>query len=1329
MQSRATRGILSETHRSDMGGIGTLIAYLFASASFAPSIQCVNSMVELKKDCYKEHASVSGRDQAEIDKYVTENEVLLRGTLIPRPIFHFTESTFPDPIVNRLCSRYQEPTVIQSISWPVALSGRDMISIARTGSGKTLGFILPAIVHVINQVPRSGDDGPIVLVLLPTRELAQQVEAVSKEYCNVMSLALTCCFGGASKGPQANDLKRGVDVCIATPGRLLDFLERGTTNMRRCSYLVLDEADRMLDMGFEPQIRKIVGQIRPDRQTLMFSATWPKDVQALAADFQFDPVFLNVGSRELSANHNIKQNIEVVDEFNKQSRLFQLLDHIMKQTECKTIIFTDTKRKADELTREMRLLRKPALCIHGDKTQAERDRVLLEFREGKTPILVATDVAARGLDAIVNQLCSRYQEPTVIQSISWPVALSGQDMISIARTGSGKTLGFILPAIVHIINQVPRSGDDGPIVLVLLPTRELAQQVEAVSKEYCNVMNLALTCCFEGASKGPQESDLKRGVDVCIATPGRLLDFLERGTTNMKRCSYLVLDEADRMLDMGFEPQIREIVGQIRPDNQTLMFSTTWPKDVQALASDFRCDLVSPNLGSHELSGNHNDEEESNTLVGAVHIVYNGYETNAVFSDNRTTTPKPNKSTQTNDVKRKVQKKKYEKSLQKIREMRQNSNPDEISKRAERKKKDCEKRDQIENIEENRPDVKNDGFKQVRSTTFGICFAIAGAESLPEEIPSDSPEASTSSFSTQLKSKMSKLLSPKKKSDPIPSSKFVADLIETTLAKLEPKIANEPAFANTFDPKVDDFDVIAKGIYCRDFQLNELIVATSTGRLLLMSPNWERLTNTNKARYRITEIKSDFVFAGSGADLAAAFAREIFPPKQNWTEHTLTEAIRDLMLKVSNIDSRVSPTFDVCVMRDMDLTISNSHPPHSPLFPSKQLVKRVLPRETLTNILHYYPRKQLVKRYSCVNSSFFNVANRLLPNVHVINEDNIRFFWLDHSYNPENEWVPVFIKFEGAILCKNRRKYGIIGRLVDDLLVGRTTEKWTVKHFLTNNPPWFVRFPSFQVDSFTDYDTRILPFLRATQQNFVNSRVKFRMCHDWEYEKLPELLADTFLDAGEIVISTRNLSTRNKFVPFEVLFETNAVSNCDKVRMEFPSGNDCRPISCLCSRQTTESAIKWLELKQDVPGSRRHLIICRYSRCEELLDMLIQEFKAATKPVNYVLTHTDCSLHNSTDRGPFLRYRGLDLENELTGERLTFIWKKLYVFRLWRRVVTPSDSTWMTALAENKNSVNTIEGFDAKFYKCEKHYALDDRQFDCRELDASGSVVIVEKDG
>uniref|UniRef100_A0A7E4VHX4 RNA helicase n=1 Tax=Panagrellus redivivus TaxID=6233 RepID=A0A7E4VHX4_PANRE len=361
------------------------------------------SLKPIVKNIYKEHATVNRRPQFEIDEWLQKNQASVEGRDIPRPVFEFNECHFPGEIESMLLGNYKQPTCIQSISWSVAMTGRDMISIARTGSGKTLGFTLPGIMHVLAQPKRGHGEGPTMLVLLPTRELAQQVEEVARPYCQAMNLGITCLFGGASKGPQAGALKRGIDVCIATPGRLLDFLETGTTNMNRCSFLVLDEADRMLDMGFEPQIRKIVSQIRPDRQTLMFSATWPKEVRTMAADFQQDAVFLNVGSLELSANHNIEQHVEVIDEYSKQKRLFELLEHIMRQKDNKTIIFVETKRKADDLTRGMRRDGWPALCIHGDKNQSERDWVMSEFKQGKTPILLATDVAARGLD--VSDIC------------------------------------------------------------------------------------------------------------------------------------------------------------------------------------------------------------------------------------------------------------------------------------------------------------------------------------------------------------------------------------------------------------------------------------------------------------------------------------------------------------------------------------------------------------------------------------------------------------------------------------------------------------------------------------------------------------------------------------------------------------------------------------------------------------------------------------------------------------------------------------------------------------------------------------------------------------
>ncbi|OJJ46707.1 hypothetical protein ASPZODRAFT_117424 [Penicilliopsis zonata CBS 506.65] len=359
----------------------------------------LSTLPKFEKSFYKEHENVTNRTSREIDEFRKKHEMVVQGKDVPRPVETFDEAGFPQYVLGEVKAQgFERPTAIQAQGWPMALSGRDVVGIAETGSGKTLTYCLPAIVHINAQPLLAPGDGPIVLILAPTRELAVQIQVEISKFGRSSRIRNTCVYGGVPKGPQIRDLSRGVEVCIATPGRLIDMLEAGRTNLRRVTYLVLDEADRMLDMGFEPQIRKIISQIRPDRQTCMWSATWPKEVRQLASDFLNDWIQVNIGSMDLSANHRITQIVEVVSEFEKRDRMVKHLEKIMEDRSNKLLIFTGTKRIADEITRFLRQDGWPALSIHGDKQQNERDWVLNEFKAGKSPIMVATDVASRGID-------------------------------------------------------------------------------------------------------------------------------------------------------------------------------------------------------------------------------------------------------------------------------------------------------------------------------------------------------------------------------------------------------------------------------------------------------------------------------------------------------------------------------------------------------------------------------------------------------------------------------------------------------------------------------------------------------------------------------------------------------------------------------------------------------------------------------------------------------------------------------------------------------------------------------------------------------------------
>lgn len=276
------------------------------------------SILQIKNYCDKKYYSTVTEQQD--FEYCNEHNITIIGDNVPSPFRDIENSDFPDYIKTFLRDQgLIKPTTIQSQGWPIALSGKNLVGIAQTGTGKTLAYLLPAVVN-IKEKKTSRGHSPRVLVLAPTRELARQIEEVAKQFYTSLNVRCLCIYGGASRAKQAAELQDGVDILIATPGRLNDFLKSKTTTLARCKYVVLDEADRMLDMGFEPQIREALEGVPYDRQILMFSATWPKEVQHLAKDYLEEYIQVNVGSTELSANHNIQQNFYICEQDNKMEK-------------------------------------------------------------------------------------------------------------------------------------------------------------------------------------------------------------------------------------------------------------------------------------------------------------------------------------------------------------------------------------------------------------------------------------------------------------------------------------------------------------------------------------------------------------------------------------------------------------------------------------------------------------------------------------------------------------------------------------------------------------------------------------------------------------------------------------------------------------------------------------------------------------------------------------------------------------------------------------------------------------------------------------------------
>lgn len=375
-----------------------------------------------RKSFYHEPLELTEMTEEEVaDLRLELDGIKIRGIDAPKPVQKWSQCGLGAQsleVIQRL--GYERPTSIQTQAIPSIMSGRDVIGVAKTGSGKTIAFLLPMFRHIKDQRPLDALDGPVGLVMTPTRELATQIHKECKPFLKALNLGAVCAYGGAPIKDQIADLKRGAEIIVCTPGRMIDLLAANSgrvTNLRRVTYVVLDEADRMFDMGFEPQVMKILANIRPDRQTVLFSATFPRQMEALARKTLAKPVEIVVGGRSVVAPE-ITQIVEVRSEETKFIRLLELLGNLYeeeKNEDDRALIFVDRQESADGLLKDLMRKGYPCMSIHGGKDQIDRDSTIDDFKAGVVPILIATSVAARGLDVKQLKLVVNYDAPNHLE--------------------------------------------------------------------------------------------------------------------------------------------------------------------------------------------------------------------------------------------------------------------------------------------------------------------------------------------------------------------------------------------------------------------------------------------------------------------------------------------------------------------------------------------------------------------------------------------------------------------------------------------------------------------------------------------------------------------------------------------------------------------------------------------------------------------------------------------------------------------------------------------------------------------------------------------------
>jgi len=453
-------------------------------------------------------------------EYLNKHEISVSDPEAPPPALTFENSGLPEKLLAKLNRDFTSPTPIQAQGIPIALSGKNLVGIGQTGSGKTLAFLLPAFLHIMKnkkEDPKYSDhyNGPRALILAPTRELAKQIEEVAIEFRRLVGIKTVCCIGGEGRGRQLSMYDRGADLMIATPGRINDFLQAGDMSVKDVGFVVLDEADRMLDMGFEPQVRSVLEQTKEEKQTMMFSATWPEEVQDLASEFLDEFTFMNIGSVELSANKNIEQEVVVTTKDYKQENL--LIDMESKLKNKKILVFTERKSTVDRLERLMRNRQIRAMGIHGDKSQTMRAATIQRFKDGSCKVMIATDVAARGLDISDVDWVVNYDFPLDIENY----------IHRIGRTGRANKKGHSLTYM---------TSDDARFAKKLIKILEEADQ--EVPEDLVNLMDLSVSEKVRGKIGKRRDKPLYRQRNYSYRGSGRDdgdENYDDWGTTGWRR--------------------------------------------------------------------------------------------------------------------------------------------------------------------------------------------------------------------------------------------------------------------------------------------------------------------------------------------------------------------------------------------------------------------------------------------------------------------------------------------------------------------------------------------------------------------------------------------------------------------------------------------------------------------------------------------------------------------------------------------------------------------------------------------------------------------------